>query len=72
MFDRFDLRWDGDELRLLSGRLVATIERDADRGMYRVRLPDGFRSDRVNHTRARDAAIALALADLNRPLQQAA
>jgi hypothetical protein len=34
-------------------------------GMYRVRLPDGRITDIVNLTRAKDAAIALALAGLN-------
>jgi len=33
--------------------------------MYRVRLPDGRLTDIVNLTRAKDAAVSLALASLN-------
>ena len=68
MRDRFDLKWDGDHLRLISGRLLATIERDQMwQSMWRVRLPDGHVTDMVNLTRAKDAATTLALASLNRP-----
>jgi hypothetical protein len=73
LHDRFDLKWDGDHLRLISGRLLATIERDQTwPGMWRVRLPDGHVTDMVNLTRAKDAAISLALASLNRSDRQAA
>jgi hypothetical protein len=73
MRDRFDLKWDGDHLRLISGRLLATIERDQTwPGMWRFRLPDGHVTDVVNLTRAKDAAITLALASLNRPDRLAA
>jgi hypothetical protein len=42
MFDRHDLRWDDNCLRLHSGRLLATVEPDRDHdGLWRVRLPDG-------------------------------
>ena len=67
IFGRNDLKWDGDRLCLHSGRLLATVEPDQKwNGMWRVRLPDGFLSDMVNRTRARDAAISLALGALNR------
>lgn len=67
------LRWDGNRLRLNSGRLLATVEPDARwNGMWRVRTPDGALTDMVNHARARDAAVSLALNALNRPLRQAA
>jgi len=33
--------------------------------MYRVRLPNGHLTDMVNITRARDAAVSLALSGLN-------
>jgi hypothetical protein len=68
-----NLRWDGDHLRLNSGRVVAMVEADGEwPNMYRVRLPDGHRTDMCNRTRARDAAISMALAALNRPLRAAA
>jgi hypothetical protein len=61
-----DLKWDGRQLRLKTGRLLATVEPDGTWvGMFRVRLPDDRVTDMVNLTRAKDAAIALALADLN-------
>jgi hypothetical protein len=65
MYDKFDLRCDGDELRLISDRLLATIERDQAHGLVRVRLPDGYTSAPVDLTTARDAAITLALGSLN-------
>jgi hypothetical protein len=62
-----DLRWDDQRLRLNSGWLLATIEFDSKYPqMRRVRLPDGHLTDTVNLTRAKDAAICLALANLNR------
>ena len=67
MYDRDALKWDGDRLRLRSGRLLATLERDRTwPAMWRVRLPTGHVTDMVNRTRAKDAAATLALAVLNR------
>lgn len=67
MYDRNALRWDGDQVRLHSGRLVAAIVPDATwSDMWRVRLPTGHVTDMVNLTRAKDAAVTLALAALNR------
>jgi len=66
-----DLKWDVRQLRLRSGRLLATIEPDGTWvGMFRVRLPNDRITDMVNITRAKDAAICLALADLNRALRR--
>ncbi len=64
---RADLRWEGTHL--YAGRkLVASIVRDADNAfMWRVRQPDGTLSDQVNLTRAKDAAEAMARADLPSP-----
>ncbi len=64
--DSKNLVWDGLELRLGTqrGRIVATVISDAKwPGMWRVQI-DGKLTDVVNITRAKDAAIALALADL--------
>jgi hypothetical protein len=73
MHDRFDLKWDGDRLRPISGRLLATVERDPKwPTMWRVRLSDGYLTDTANLTRAKDAAVTLALASLNRPDRLAA
>jgi hypothetical protein len=70
---RSDLRWQRNRLRLHTGRLVASIEPDeASPGMWRVQLTAGHRTDMVNLTRARDAAVTLSLASLNVPLRQAA
>jgi hypothetical protein len=53
-----DLKWRGRELRLSSGRLLATT------------VPNGGlsdqRTDMCNISRAKDATISLAFADLNR------
>ena len=64
-----ELVWDSRILRLGSkrGRALATVEPDTERpGMFRVLMPDGRLSDMVNLTRAKDAALSLALAVLNR------
>lgn len=68
MYERNDLRWSGDDLRLRSGRVVASIDRTGP-GL-RVRMPDGRLSDLANLTRVRDAAYSLALADLNSGTEQ--
>ena len=68
-----DTNWDGHRLRLSTGRLLATVEPDAQwAGMYRVRLPSGHLTDIVNLTRAKDAAVSLALSGLNRTDRDAA
>ncbi|HJT35070.1 MAG TPA: hypothetical protein VJ783_23780 [Pirellulales bacterium] len=69
-----DLHWDGNRLRLgRTGRVLATIEPDAAwLGLWRVRVPGGRLSDLVNRTRAKDAALALALAALNSRMAEAA
>ena len=68
MYDRQDLIWGGNQLRLFSrrGRVLATIEPDLTwPGMWRVRLPDGHLTDMVNLSRAKDAAASLAVGVLN-------
>jgi hypothetical protein len=70
-----ELYWNGNHLRLRSrsGRILATVIPDARwPGMWRVKLPNGFLSDLVNLSRAKDAATALVLAALNCPTQEAA
>jgi hypothetical protein len=66
-------RWHGLQLRLKSGRLLATVEPDAKwPKMYRVRLPDGQLSDMINLSRAKDAAMSLAMDVLNGKAAQTA
>jgi hypothetical protein len=69
MYGRQDLRWDGRNVRLsLShGVVLASIEPDQTwPGMWRVLLSDGYVTDMVNLSRAKDAAASLALGVLNR------
>jgi hypothetical protein len=69
-YDRRGLKWCGSRLWLLSNRglVLASIEPDQSwPGMWRVRLPDGYLTDMVNLSRAKDAAGSLALGVLNRP-----
>jgi hypothetical protein len=66
---RRDLVWDGKQLRLHSirGHVLAAIEPDWEwPGIWRVRMPDGQVTDMLNLSRAKDAAVAHALATLNR------
>ena len=68
IYSRVDLKWDGLRLRLKTGRLLATVEPDGKwPAMYRARLPNGHLTDMVNLTRAKDATIALACTELNKP-----
>jgi hypothetical protein len=69
MYERIDLIGAGNQLRLLSdcGHVLACIELNQTwAGMWRVRLPDGYVTDLVNLSRAKDAAASLALAKLTR------
>jgi hypothetical protein len=67
-----DAHWRGHRLVLCSGRTLATVERDNEyTALYRARLRNGFVSGILNLTRAKDAAIALALAELNQTLEVA-
>jgi hypothetical protein len=60
------LNWNGRELRL-GNRVMAMIVPDADwPGMYRIIMPSGHITDVVNLSRAKDAAVTLALAELNK------
>jgi hypothetical protein len=67
MHDRQDLIWDGKQLRLFHGRVLASVEPELTwPGMWRVRLPEGYVTDLANLPRAKDAAATLALGVLNR------
>jgi hypothetical protein len=61
------LRWKGDALSLDGkGRAVARVVPDQTyAGMWRVELSGGRLSDMANKSRAKDAAISLALQSLN-------
>ena len=66
-FGSDDLVWDGLQLRLgsMRGHVLATVEPDVEwPDMWRVRWRGGL-TDMVNLTRAKDAAISIALAELN-------
>ena len=66
IYGRQDIKWDGPRLRLCTGRLLATVESDGTlAGMYRARLAGRHLTDMVNLSRAKDAAISLALSKLN-------
>jgi hypothetical protein len=68
--DRLSWRQDGDCFALYRDRAARPMLRvvpDATYpGIWRVRWPDGRLSDMVNLTRAKDAAVSLALRLLNR------
>jgi hypothetical protein len=67
-----DPKWDGRKLRLKTGHLLVTVEPDSKYPrMFRVRMRDGSLSDMANITWAKDAAVHLALADLNRHVRRA-
>jgi hypothetical protein len=72
-YESRDLYFDGLTLRLKTGRILAVVVAD-DKwpNMYRVQIPGGDISDMANLSRAKDAAISLALADLRRSQDEAA
>jgi hypothetical protein len=66
IYSRTDLTWNGLTLRL-GTKIVATVVPDLQfQKMYRVQPPDGTLTDMVNLSRAKDAAISLALSELNK------
>jgi hypothetical protein len=74
MYGRQDLIWDGRQPRCFSSRglVLASIEPDQTwPGMWCVRLPDGYLTDMVNLSRAKDAAASLALGVLNQQREAA-
>jgi hypothetical protein len=63
--DRLDIErnsvWKGNDL-IFRRRVVASIEPDSKYpNMWRVRLPNGHVTDMVNRSRAKDAAVGLAV-----------
>jgi hypothetical protein len=72
--DRLVWRTGSDGLTLHHGqarKLLARIVPDQTwPGMFRIEFPDGRISDMVNLTRAKDAAIAIALRSLNSKAQE--
>jgi hypothetical protein len=68
MYGTANLTWKGDGLYLGGkGKPVVTIVPDEKypAATWRVKLPDGRLTDMVNRTRARDAAVSIALNILN-------
>lgn len=67
IYSHLDMQWKGTELRLNSGRLLAEVIPDMEWGkMWRVfTVHDRRLSDMVNLTRAKDAAVLLAMQHLN-------
>jgi hypothetical protein len=61
------LIWEGDGLHLYGkGKAIVTIVADGRwPNMWRARLPDGRLTDMANRTRAKDAAVSIALSILN-------
>jgi hypothetical protein len=66
VYNHKDMEWNSHELRLTTGRLLATVKPDPDwPGLWRAHMADGHVTDMVNLSRAKDAASILALAALN-------
>ena len=63
-----DLQWKGQKLYLGSKLMpVKLVQSSVWPLMWRVQHPNGTLSDMVNLTRAKDAAISVTLAILNKP-----
>jgi hypothetical protein len=66
VYGRGELVWEGNNLRLGRGRKLSEIVQDSKYpNMWRVRHPNGSLSDMVNRTRAKDAAVTVAIMILN-------
>jgi hypothetical protein len=68
MYERENLKWQGDDL-CLGRRVLASVDRTHPGPGFRVRMPDGRLSDWANLTRIKDACCSWALADLNEPAE---
>ncbi|HEX3523224.1 MAG TPA: hypothetical protein VHT52_14185 [Stellaceae bacterium] len=71
MIETKDLKWQGDELYYAHRKLnVCVVPDETYPGvMWRVRRPDGTVTDMVSRTRARDAALFIAVSMLNDALR---
>jgi hypothetical protein len=68
-----DLSWRGNDLRRVGKTTVVSIVPDQTyAGMWRIAHPDGRLSDMVNRTRAKDAAVTIALGIVNSEGQETA
>ena len=65
MYSTKNLNWDGLRLHLGTQLVAAIVEAERPK-MYRIKTPDGRLSDMVNLSRAKDAALTLALGALNK------
>jgi hypothetical protein len=61
-----DLTWQGPHLYLGRKRVAVVVQDENYTSMWRVVRSNGTLSDMCNFTRARDAAMAMVLSDLNR------
>jgi hypothetical protein len=73
VYNRTALVWHGDDLHLGRSRRMLRVVPDATwPGMWRVEISDGRLSDMANRTRIRDAAMSIALAELNLEVKETA
>ena len=71
--NRTALVWRGDDLHLSRGRRMLRVVPDATwPGMWRIETSDGRLSDIANQTRIRDAAMSIALGELNLEVKETA
>jgi hypothetical protein len=63
--NQHELTWKGTALYFKRRKMLEVIQDAKYPTMWRVKHPDGSLSDMVNLTRAKDAAIYLALAKLD-------
>ena len=66
-YARTELSWKGNDLCLGRHRVAGIVPDGRWPAMWRVCRPDGSLSDMVNLTRAKDAAVSIALRELNMP-----
>jgi hypothetical protein len=69
VFGHCDLTWRGDSLLLGQRQLAHLVPDTRHRGMWRISI-NGRLTDMVNKSRARDAALSLALGLLNRNAEE--
>jgi hypothetical protein len=66
IYSRNSLSWQGNTLKVERRELARIVPDGTWAAMWRVQLPDGYLTDMVSRTRAKDAATALTLTSLNR------
>jgi hypothetical protein len=66
MYGARETTWKGDVIYVAGRRMLRIVQDQTYPSMWRIELPDGRLTDMVNRSRAKDAAMAIAVSIANR------